>query len=347
MLKINFTEKEREEIRHERDNNPHPRVRRKMAVLELKAEGLSHEQIAKIMGICQNTLLKYFREYQEGGLERVKEIRFHRPQSELSQYDEQLKEYFEKNPPASATVAAAAIEKETGIKRSEGRVRKYLKKLGLKKRKVGMIPGKANEEQQEKFKKEELMPRLEAAKSGARVVYFVDAAHFVLQPFLGYIWTFCRLFIKAPSGRQRLNVLGAIEAITHKLVTVCNDSYINSESVCELLWKIAELEYSVPVTLVLDNARYQKSMIVRELAELLRIELLYLPPYSPNLNLIERLWGFVKRKRLYCKYYEDFKQFSSSIKECLEKTQTEYKQELQSLLSLNFQSFTKSHVMAV
>jgi len=62
----------------------------------------------------------------------------------LSQYDEQLKEYFEKNPPASATVAAAAIEKQTGIKRSEGRVRKYLKKLGLKKRKVGMVPGKAN-----------------------------------------------------------------------------------------------------------------------------------------------------------------------------------------------------------
>lgn len=344
MLRIEFTPEERAKIKNERENNPNARIRRKMMALDLKAEGLSHGQIAKVMGLCQNTLLKYFREYLSGGLEKVKEIRQYRQVSELSQYDEQLKEYFEKNPRSSVKEAQEAIEKKTGIKRSEGRIRQYLKKIGLKKRKVGMVPGKANEEDQEKFKKEELEPRLKQAREGKRAVLFVDAAHFVLQPFLGYIWAFYRLFIKAPSGRQRLNVLAGINAITHELIIVSN---INAESVCELLWKIAEMELAMPITLILDNARYQKCKIVKELAELLRIELLYLPPYSPNLNLIERLWRFVKKKSLYNKYYENFEKFSTAIEECLKKTQTEYKKELKSLLSLNFQDFKKSHVVAV
>ena len=80
------------------------------------------------------------------------------------------------------------------------------------------------------FQKKELEPRLEEATDGKRIVYFVDAAHFVLAPFLGYLWTRLRRFIRAPSGRQRFNVLGALNAVTHQLLTVTNDSYINSQS---------------------------------------------------------------------------------------------------------------------
>ena len=130
-------------------------------------------------------------------------------------------------------------------------------------------------------------------------MFFVDAAHFVLAPFLGYLWSFTRLFLKAPAGRKRFNVLGALDAITHELITITNDSYINAQSFCDLLWQISKLNLDVPITLILDNARYQKCKIVWELAELLNIELLYLPPYSPNLNIIERLWKFVKKQCLY------------------------------------------------
>ena len=98
------------------------------------------------------------------------------------------------------------------------------------------------------------------------------------------------------AGRQRFNVLGALNAITHELVLVTNDTYINALSVCDLLRRIAALGLTVPITLVLDNARYQKCHLVRNLAATLNIELLYLPTYSPNLNLIERLWKFVKKK---------------------------------------------------
>ena len=117
--------------------------------------------------------------------------------------------------------------------------------------------------------------------------------------YLGYLWCFTRVCVRAPSGRQRWNVLGAIDAITHKLITVTNETYITSAEVCTLLGKIAAAHVEQYITVVLDNARYQRCAKVQECAQSLGIELLFLPPYSPNLNLIERLWGFVKDTCLY------------------------------------------------
>ena len=161
----------------------------------------------------------------------------------------------------------------------------------------------------------------------------------MLAPFLGYLWSFSRIFIQAPAGRQRFNVLVALEAISHQLVSVTNDAYINAQSVCQLLEKLRNLNPDVPITVILDNARYQKCKIVWQQAQLLKIELCYLPSYSPNLNLIERLWKFVKKKCLYSIYYADFASFKQAISDCLDHTQDIHKEELDSLLTLNFQSF--------
>jgi transposase len=182
---------------------------------------------------------------------------------------------------------------------------------------------------------------LEEAKTGKRAVYFVDAAHFVLSAYLGYLWSFERVLVHAPSGRQRFNVLGAINATTHELVSVTNDSYINSVSVGQLLEKIAALDIKTPITLVMDNARYQRCNYVLEIASRLNIEILFLPPYSPNLNLIERLWKFVRKECLYDKYYENFAFFRQAISDCLSKTTTKHYDALHSLLTLSFQSFEK------
>jgi len=137
----------------------------------------------------------------------------------------------------------------------------------MNRRKVGSIPAKADIEKQKKFIDEQIEPRLQEAKENKRAVYFVDAAHFVLAPFLGFLWCFARIFIKAAPGRQRFNVLGALNAITHQLITVTNDSYINAQSVCELLQKIAEQHFNIPITLILDNARYQRCRLVEEFAK--------------------------------------------------------------------------------
>ena len=133
----------------------------------------------------------------------------------------------------------------------------------------------------------------------------MDAAHFVFAPFLGVVWCFARLFVKAPSGRQRVNVLAALNATTRDLFTVTNLTSLPSATVWELLRLVASAHPAVPLTVVLDNARYQRCQLVQNLAQSLGIELLFLPPYSPNLNLIERFWKFVKKQCLYSKYYAD------------------------------------------
>ena len=210
-----------------------------------------------------------------------------------------------------------------------------------------MIPAKADPEQQAVFLQDVLEPRLAEAKAGQRAVFFVDAAHFVLAAFLGYLWSVKRIFIQSPSGRQRFNVLGALNAVTHELITVTNDTYINAASVCELLHKLADLHLDVPITLVLDNARYQKCDLVQTTAKGLNIELCFLPPYSPNLNLIERLWKFVKKECLYSEYYTDFTKFKTAIRDCLGQTHTTHKDALDSLLTLRFQTFEKPQSVTV
>lgn len=186
---------------------------------------------------------------------------------------------------------------------------------------------------------------MEEAREGKRVVFFADAAHFVLGAFLGMLWSFTRTFVRAPSGRQRFNVLAALNAITHELVMVTNDSYINAACVCDLLRQIAARNYAVPVTIILDNARYQRCKLVMALAVSLNIELLFLPSYSPNLNLIERLWKFVKKQVLYGKYYDNFASFTSAISNCLAQTHTIHAASLKTLLTLNFQSFSNVQIV--
>lgn len=155
------------------------------------------------------------------------------------------------------------------------------------------------------------------------------------------------MYLPTPSGRQRLNVLGALDAITHQLITVVNESYIDSKCVGELIEKIVHENFGIPITLVLDNARYQRCEFVRQYAEKYNIELLFLPSYSPHLNIIERLWKWTKSDCLYCKYYEKYRGFKDGItKSLLKIQQQDYKKEFDSLLALNFQSYKNTHIMA-
>jgi len=170
-------------------------------------------------------------------------------------------------------------------------------------------------------------------------VFFVDAAHFVLGSFLGYLWCLTRVFVRASSGRQRYNVLGAINTLTLELVRVCNDGYITATTVCELLVKLAALNLAMPITVVLDNARYQRCRLVQETARALQIELLFLPSYSPNLNLIERLWKFVKKTALNSRPHASFAEFRGAIDQCLDELPTTHQPQMKTLLAPNFQVF--------
>jgi transposase len=177
-------------------------------------------------------------------------------------------------------------------------------------------------------------------------VLFVDAAHFVFGTFLCCLWSFVRLWVRAASGRQRFNVLGAWNAVTRQLTYVANTTVVNTETMCELMRKIASEGLVGPISLVLDNARYQRNAVVQALAAELGINLLFLPSYSPNLNLIERLWKFIKRRSLYGRYHPKFADFQAAIQDTIDKLSTVHAAPLETLMTLNFQEFKNVSLMA-
>jgi transposase len=196
------------------------------------------------------------------------------------------------------------------------------------------------------FLDSELKPCLDAAGAGAGHVFFVDAAHFVFGTFLCCLWSFTRIFMRAASGRQRFNVLGAWNAVTRQLIAVTNTTVVNTETMCQLLREIAAAGLSGPITVVLDNARYQRNAVVQALAKELEITLLYLPSYSPNLNLIERLWKFTKRRALYGRYHPTFTEFRAAIQDVLDGLSTTHAEQLKTLMTLKFQLFEDVSLMA-
>jgi len=346
MREFTFTDDDLKAIEHDRYHYPHPHVQRKMEVLWLKSHGLPHQQIAELAGVSLRTVQRYLDDYLEGGLAAVRRCKWCGPRTELLQHEQSIQEYFWDHPPRNTKEAAKVIEEQTGVRRGLTQVRAFLKThLGLRYRKVAAIPvppKKTIEEhakEQARFLDQELEPALEEARAGRAAVFFVDAAHFVWAPFLGCLWCLARVFVRSASGRRRYNVLGALNAVTHEVVRVCNEGYVNSETVCTLLRTLAGLGLQVPITVVLDNARYQRCELVQSLARTLGIRLLFLPSYSPNLNLIERLWRFVRKQSLNSTWFDSFEQFQAAIDDCLNKMATDHKQEAATLFTHKFQRF--------
>lgn len=182
--------------------------------------------------------------------------------------------------------------------------------------------------------------------AGDGQVWFVDAAHCVYGTYLCCLWSILRVFVRAASGRQRFNVLGAWNAVTRGFVSVTNTTVVNTDTMCELLRRIAAAGLAGPATVVLDNARYQRNAVVQGVAAELSITLLYLPSYSPNRNLIERLWRFLKREAVYGKYHPTFAAFKAAIEDTLSQLGTTHAKALASLMTLKFQEFDDVSLLA-
>jgi len=182
-----------------------------------------------------------------------------------------------------------------------------------------------------------LLPLLDMATNNLVKVYFCDGIHLIYGYECGKLWSQKRICIKSSYGRKRVNCLGFLDAGSFQVETIMNDSYLNADSVCEGLKNLRKNNYDERIYVILDNAAYQRCKKVKEFAADMNINLIFLPPYSPNLNLIERLWKFLRKKIHSNKYYCSFTDFFNTVKYFLKHIHQNFYDELSSLLSFKFQ----------
>jgi transposase len=344
MYNISISADELKEINTLRFEYPSTIVQKRFHTIYLKAKKISNTQIADIVDIHINSITNYIKIFKEKGIEGLKEVNYGTNTSVLDTYKTSVEMEFKKNPPQSSLEALQKIKELTGLQSSPSRVRSFMKRLGMKFRMVGQIPSKGDPKEQKEWIENKFNIVKEKAENNLCHLFFMDASHFVMGVYLCCLWCFERIFIKSSSGRHRVNVLGALNAMTLEVEYLINKTTINAQVIASFLKQIATKYSDLPIVLVLDNARYQHCKFIEDLAASLNIRLLFLPTYSPNLNIIERLWKFIKKKVLNAKYYEKAEYFDESIEGALKKTNfnEEYKKELKTLLTLKFQVFEES-----
>lgn len=333
---------------YEREFNLSSRIRKRMNVLFLKAENYPHKMISEITGLSLNGITDVLKRYRSNGIERLYNEPKKSTPSEWLDFIVLIRKSFTDEPPHSVAEAQDRIYKLTGIQRAPTQTRTLMKQIGLRYRKTGHIPAKCNPEVQQEFLENTLEPLVKKANKGKCHLFFVDGAHFTWGVFLCCLWSFVRVFIPSPAGRLRYNVLGALHGVTHQMEVITNTTTVNAQTVIALMKKVARKFKDQPIYMVFDNAPYMHNKIVKEAATQLGIHLVYLPPYSPNLNLIERVWKYIKKKSLYGKYYDTFEKFRTAIGECITSMNRNKtaKAELKTLLSMKFQTFKNSQNQA-
>ena len=346
MLQINLSDAEIQQLNYERYYYPCPTVQKRIHAVYMKAmTGLSNTMIGELTGLHRHLVRHWIQVYQVGGFSALCQFNYGTNKSDLENHSEGILKSFTQRPPMTAKEAKSRIKELTGISRSPSQVRAFMNRHGLRYLQTGHMPAKADSEKQQQWVKEKLEPAIKEAQNGECHLLFMDAAHFILQPFICALWCVARLFIKASAGRNRINVLGTVNAITKEILTFSNTTYITAETIVAFLQQLKEHYGDVPLKIVLDNARYQHCKLVEAAAKQLNITLLFLPSYSPNLNIIERLWKFTKKKILYAKYYETPHKFHTAITGFFQTVNQKYNADLQKLLTLKFQFFENQNVL--
>ena len=347
MIILELTEKQLDELYDEMLSNTSSLARKKCLIIYLRAKGYSRCEIADIARVDEDTVTNHVKIFADSGLSGLLKANYYQPKSQLEPYVEQLKKLFEQNPPHTVNHAIELIFEQTGVRLKHSACQAFLKKIGMKCRRCGLVPGKANDDKeqqkaQQEFHDQKLQPRLDEAKQGKRTVLFVDAAHFVMGAFLGMVWCFTRLLLPSASGRKRHNVLGAYNPITHEAITVTNDTYINQwvfgESLdivqapmrgptAPSLWCWTTPDTIVPVCCRQGQRTGHRTPLPACL--------------SPNLNLTGRLWRSVKKQALYSIHYDKFEKFKKSIDTCIAELSTRFKANMQTLMTMKFQLFSE------
>lgn len=321
--------------RVERDKRYADRIK---AILMLN-EGFSVSQIAHCLLIDEKSVTNYRKRYFEGGLEALCNDEYY-GSSGLLGAEELLKlkcELCEKIYPTTSAVREY-VEKELNVSYSISGITKLLERLGFSYKKPQPVPGKADATLQQEFLTR--LSKLKAHKSKENPILYLDSTHpqHNSHPDYGWLPKGENVELKTNTGRQRVTLNGALDSETHQIL-VQEDKNLNAENTIKFFKKI-ESAYpeSEQIHLILDNAGYYKGRKIREYLQSSKIKLLYLPPYAPNLNLIERVWKFFKKKVLANRYYHSFLEFRLACLAFFKKQSWRaFQNELDSLLVDRFQ----------
>jgi len=300
-------------------------------------KGLSYEAIAELLLLDDSTLRRYFNDYQKDGTNKLLSDDYKGGTAKLSKNERKLLDkHLEDKIYLTSKEIVAFVEKEFGVIYTINGMTYQLHQMGYTYKKPKHIPGKANREKQmdfiEKYKK------LKATKSIEDKIYFIDGCHpqHNSQPAYGWIKKGVEKKLKSNTGRQRVNLNGAYNIENHEVI-VREDETINSQSTIKLFEQLSLRQKTAIIYIICDNARYYRSTLIKEYLETnKRIKLIFLPPYSPNLNIIERLWKYFKKNITYNRYCEKFSVFKDRCMDFFQNIE-KHKGELESLMTDNFE----------
>jgi transposase len=305
------------------------------AVIAL-SEGWSAAAIAQILLFDEKTARVYFDRYQQGGANALLDDHYSGAEPKLDTHQlRELEHYLEDHILPDAKAVIAHIHKQYRVRYSLSGVTDLLHRMGFSYKKPTHVPGKQDSTQQRAFLDE--YERIKAHKGENDPIYFADATHPQHNsiPSYGWIKKGQDKELKANCGRQRLNINGAINIETLE-PTVRFYETINAQSAMDLFTRLeAGHPKAKVIYVIVDNARYYRSRWLKNMLKGTKIRLIFLPPYSPNLNLIERYWKFFKKIVLNNRYYESFGDFKRACESFFRKRK-KYLPELKTLLAENF-----------
>jgi transposase len=302
----------------------------------LLASGWSAEDVAAALLVDPNTVRNHFKRYREGGVTGLLEAHYRGSDCQLGEAQlDRLDAHVQANLSLSAKDVAAWVEAEWKVAYTPSGMTALLHRLGFVYKKPKLIPGKADPEAQKAFLAE--YEKLKASKGETDVILFMDAVHPQHNPVLGYGWIKRGRDhdVRSNTGRRRLNINAAIDLERLEPVVRYDDT-INADSTLALFDQVLlTYAHAACIDIICDNARYYRSKAVKAYLEDSRIQLVFLPPYAPNLNLIERLWKLFKKKTLYNRYHESFDDFRVACEGFFNNAHLHRKQ-IRSLLTENF-----------
>jgi transposase len=299
-------------------------------------EGKPYEEIAKLLFLDDSTIRRYETEYGTGGLDNLLEDDYKGGTSLLSTVQEQeVSSYLRDVLCHRAKDITEYVERQYAVVyTTEGMVH-LLHRLGFSYKKTKQVPGKADPEKQKAFL--ETYENIKQSMDENDELYFTDGSHPQHNSMPSYAWipTGEEKEIKTNSGRQRINLNGALNARDHSVVVQAAET-INADAMIDLFKALeAKHPHAETIHVIVDNARYNHAIKVREYEKTSRVKIHFLPPYAPNLNLIERLWKFFHQKVTYNQYHETYLQFKTASLDFF-KNIDRHKGELDTLLVENF-----------